>query len=143
MDKTFFFKVWDIYQNYWGKENQDILKKKHSANLLVRQFNKSSKMKALFTMRNLLTLLWDMNMFIHDNELLDAVRDMSNALLEEDWEYDNSNIDPYTRMVNGIHTLKQTCYLSNEEREWRNIQNPTVYMTNPNIYNVSAILTLP
>lgn len=141
MDKNYFFKVWDIYQNYWGKEEQHQLKKITSANLLNKIFKKSRKLRALSTMRNLLSVLWEMDMFIHENELLDTVRDMSEAFMGE--EYTDDEKDPYTRMQHCIHTYKQTCYLTVEEREWKNIQKPSVFMTDPDIYNVSAILVLP
>lgn len=144
MDKIFFFKVWGIYQDHWGKEEQDFFKKKQTATLLMQTFQKSRKMRALSYMRCLLTMLWGEKMFIHENELLDAVRDMSDACLGEDYDDISDNeMDPYTRMMYSVHQYKPTCYLSAEEREWKNIQNPSVYIRDVDIYSISAILALP
>ena len=143
MDKIFFFQIWGIYQDHWGKDEQEFVKRKQSANLLKQTFSQSRKMRALFYMRNLLTVLWEMNMFLHNNEVLDAVRDMSEVCLGEEEYEDVSGMDPYTRLVKGIHRVKPTCYLTMEEREWKNIQNPSIYMTDVDIYSISALLLLP
>ena len=82
-------------------------------------------------------------MFLHNNEVLDAVRDMSEVCLGEEEYEDVSGMDPYTRLVKGIHRVKPTCYLTMEEREWKNIQNPSIYMTDVDIYSISALLLLP
>ena len=152
MDTTFFFKVWDIYQTYWGREEQQQLKKRHSARLLETLLRSSHRMKGLYYMRHVLEMMWDYDdnnddsyVFEHQQELLHAIKSMGKACMGEE-DLCDSLMDPYTRMMNDVHVYHHFCYLSVEQRQWMSLRKPQCAYSNEtkdHIYSLSALLVLP
>lgn len=152
MDTTFFFKVWDIYQTYWGREEQQELKKRHSARLLETLLRNSHRMKGLYYMRHVLEMMWDYDdnnddsyVFEHQQELLHAIKSMGKACMGEE-DLCDSLMDPYTRMMNDVHVYHHFCYLSVEQRQWMSLRKPQCAYSNEtkdHIYSLSALLVLP
>jgi hypothetical protein len=146
MDKSFFFHIWGIYYTHWGHQEQLLIKKKMTADLLIRTMKKSTSIKALCYMHNILSLMWGMKLFVHPDELLVSVKNMANACMGENDNDSMRDIDPYTRMINNIHLpcreICQDIYL----REWFNLQRPRISYTNmsmdESIYRVSALIVL-
>jgi hypothetical protein len=159
MDKGLFLRVWGIYQDHWGREEQRALRRVAAANLLHTQFRLSPKMRALTSLRRLLLTMWGMEMFVEKDEVLCAVRDMAEACMGEDHdEAFRNTMDPVARMRNGVHLpYKERCQdIYNREyghiRDFHNLchrhHNPPrvlVFLPSPNqsIYRVSAIVALP
>jgi hypothetical protein len=148
MDTTFFFKVWDIYQAYWGREEQRQLKKRHSARRLETLLRNSHRMKGLYYMRRILGMMWgdddDTHVFEQQEELLHAIKSMGKACMGEEDLYD-SLMDPYTRMMNNVHVFHHFCYLSVEQRQWMSLRRPKCAYGNDTkdcIYSLSALLVL-
>lgn len=151
METSFFFKVWDIYQTYWGREEQQELKKRNSARLLETLMRNSHRMKGLYYMRHVLDMMWgydDNNspyVFEHQEELLHAIKSMGKACMGEE-DLCDSLMDPYTRMMNDVHVYHHFCYLSVEQRQWMSLRKPQCTYSNEtkdHIYSLSALLVLP
>lgn len=156
MDTCFFFKVWGIYQTHWGREEQQQLKKLHSARLLETLLRNSHRMRGIYYMREVLRMMWedhggddeegdDPYLTEHREELLYAIKTMSKACMGEDDLCDHL-MDPYTRMMKGIHIHHQFCSLSVEQRQWMSLRRPQCAYNNDtkdSIYGLSAILVLP
>jgi len=146
MDTAFFFKVWDIYQIYWGRQEQQELKKRRSARLLENLLRNSPRMKGLYHMHPILRMMWDMNEDgQHQEEIFDAIKTLGKACMGEEDLCDNT-LDAYTRMMNDVHVCHHFCYLSVEQRQWMSLRRSHLTYSNVNhdhIYGLSALLVLP
>lgn len=151
MDTTFFLRVWEIYQDHWGRQEQLLIRSIVSADLLHSRFRSSSKMRGLLYMHSILKIMWGMELFIHKDEVFQCVRDMSDTCMGEDYEESMRKIDPIARMRDNIHLpCKQVC-LDIYHREWLHVRgrNPhshnifKTFTTDDSIYRVSALTVLP
>lgn len=155
MDTVHFFKAWDIYQTHWGRQEQRAIRSNVSAILLQSYFKRSSKMKALCYMHDIVKTMWGMEMFIDEMEVFGSVIDMAEACMGEDYDEEHwLKTDPSTRLCSQIHMPNKKSCLDIYHREWKHIkglhdkhrQHPApllINTTNESIYRVSAIVVLP
>lgn len=143
MEAAFFFKVWDIYQAHWGREEQQQLKKRHSARRLENLLRKSQRMKGVYRMHHLIRMMWETE-DAHPEELLHLLKMMGKACMGEEDLCDHQ-MDPYTRMLKGLHIYHPPSCLSVEQRQWQSLRKPlfTHLHADTPVYGLSAILVLP
>lgn len=149
MDKPDFFRVWDIYQAHWGREEQQALRKVYSARLLERCMKRSDKMKALRYMHHVLRVMWESELFVHPQEVVRTIRDFADACLGED-DYDEETLclaDYSTRMRMGLHRSPKHSCSSIHHHAWKHIQSFLIGRSTPasreTIYHVNALVVLP
>lgn len=114
--------MWNIYQVYWGRHQQDFYKKCTSARLLKQQLCRSLKMKALSRLMTIFRLTCHTNTGYLLDETFENIKNMSEACLgeEEDIEYP---IEPILRMHYHIHSPVRAYCRDIYQREWFNLQN--------------------
>ena len=144
MDKTFFLKVWDIYQVYWGRHEQAYARSRKSAHLLNECMTKSSKMKALVAMYDIVKIMWSMELFVHPNEVFLTIQDVSDACLGEEKEELGRHMDAHTRLQLNIHLPIWYECQDLWTRHWNMLRRPKmaslVDILDESVYRVSAIV---
>lgn len=130
MEASFFLKVWDIYQEHWGRQEQLLIRSHVSARLLDTSFKRSDKMNSIQFMHNMLTVMWNMEFLNDKNELFSSIKDMASVCLgEEALGVD----DDHYNCENVFH------------RQWVSLNRPIIhYMSNmdDSLYRVSALIAL-
>lgn len=146
MDTGFFFKVWHVYRAHWGMDEQQILSRKHTANLLKNRLLTSSKMRCLRYMHHILDVMWGMNLFTRPDEVVDSVRDMAAACLSEEGdEPTHRSAEPAVRMLQNIHKAPTTECQEVYMRHWEVLRRPIlphVINNEESVYRVSALVAL-
>lgn len=144
MDKSFFFNVWFIYNNHWGRQEQEMLKKKYYVRELHNKIEKIRQMSTPWYHYQQLLLISDRfsirDMFI-------VIKSLSQIFAGEYTKYDVPD-DPLHRIQNNIHIYHKYCRLSVKERQWKSLKrygdSKYIYFHNTDsIYNVSAMVVLP
>lgn len=145
MNKTLFLAVWDIYQAYWGQYEQAYARTRKSAHLLHECMTKSTRMKALVYMYDIVKIMWSMELFVRPDEVFLTIKDVSEACLGEEQDEElGRHMDAYTRLQLNIHLpIWHECQ-DLWARHWNIIRRPRleslVDIMDESIYRVSAII---
>lgn len=145
MEKSLFLMVWNIYQDHWGRGEQQLIRSRVSANHLQSCFRRSSKMRAFSHLRQMFKAMWDMRLYVDQNEVVQSLKDMSEACMEEDYMDGYDVDDPVVRMQENIHLPCKDICLDVHSRQWSNIRTNIRsygFITNDCIYRVSALIVL-
>lgn len=144
METAFFLKVWDIYQAHWGRHEQAYARSRKSACLLHERMIKSSKMKALVAMHDIVKVMWSMELFVHPDEVFLTLQDVSDACLEEEEEELGRHMDAHTRLQLNIHLPIWYECQDLWTRHWNMLRRPKmaslVDILDESVYRVSAIV---
>lgn len=146
IDTNFFFRVWGVYRAHWGVDEQEGMRKAHTAKLLKERLFTSSKMRALCYMHHILHVMWGMSMFTRPDEVMVSVRDMAEACLgEDDDESVYNKTHPADRIRDNIHHPPPLACRSVYTRQWETLNRPLLSdLLNDEecIYRVSATIAL-
>lgn len=146
IDTSFFFRVWGVYHAHWGMDEQESMRKTHTAKLLRERLLTSSKMRALYYMYHILNVMWGMNLFTRPDEVMASVRDMAEACLgEEDDESAYTAAHPADRIRDNLHHPPPIECRSVYTRQWETLNSPLlsdILNDEECIYRVSATIAL-
>lgn len=89
-----------------------------------------------------------MKLYVEHDEIIQSLRDMSEACMEEDYMDGYDVGDPIVRMHENIHLPCKNICLDVHSRQWSSIRFPRTnvkshgFITNDCIYRVSALIVL-